>query len=626
MSNWEEGNYNDDAHSWVSSALAALPMTAFQQVTTKVPPAFNGLTSWFTFEELIDDWTDITELDAEKQGPALRNRLEGDAAVYKPLLDRYLLKDPNDGVAYFKRTMRPHFIKGNQSVFMWRLFQLMKFNRGSQDFLRWIGKFSVVRKRLSDSWVDLFEEVDENNPVYLAALAAVNANLADGVPRFIAANYIEEYNDRQRQHHMNSFPINDNLMSLIFTVLADLQETQRERMTSTLTLRGRNVQNYTFEAVREVFVELFCAPKSSLDNPNLRASGVEGRQRNFCVIDSGELDGSSGYWVEDDDSCEAGFIPEFEDVFWVFDDQQECWASHHFKGRHMRKGGARKGGKGKGYKGYKRFVPSYKKKGGKGQAKISQEGTVNLSKGRGKGKGKKGKSKGQNDPAPEAGSKGKGKGSKTWTASDEIPAPETTSPVEDNTWQDGWSEDTWWSSNDWSSSFFVEHQERENYHTFLSAWENHLDLKTNPTFAVLDLGCTRAMASRYAVNKFTEHAASLGIDYEILPTTSHFTFANSQTDTVTEKIRVHLPTRPPCWTEFDILEKGTVPLLFSLPQMRNLYFKLDLEPDVVYLTCQAFGYHRVPLRSSTSKHLVINLADIVKAPQDKNFQVTPVFM
>ena len=158
MSNWEEGNYNDDAHSWVSSALAALPMTAFQQVTTKVPPAFNGLTSWFTFEELIDDWTDITELDAEKQGPALRNRLEGDAAVYKSLLDRDLLKDPNDGVAYFKRTMRPHFIKGNQSVFMWRLFQLMKFNRGSQDFLRWIGKFSVVRKRLSDSWVDLLKK------------------------------------------------------------------------------------------------------------------------------------------------------------------------------------------------------------------------------------------------------------------------------------------------------------------------------------------------------------------------------------------------------------------------------------------------------------------------------------
>ena len=80
------------------------------------------------------------------------------------------------------------------------------------------------------------------------------------------------------------------------------------------------MQNYTFESVREVFFELFCAPKSSIDNPNLRTSGVEGRQRNFCVMDSGDLDGSSGYWVEDDDSGEVGFVPEFEDVFWVFDD------------------------------------------------------------------------------------------------------------------------------------------------------------------------------------------------------------------------------------------------------------------------------------------------------------------
>ena len=32
--------------------------------------------------EGIDDWWDITELEAEQRGPALRNRLEGDAAEY----------------------------------------------------------------------------------------------------------------------------------------------------------------------------------------------------------------------------------------------------------------------------------------------------------------------------------------------------------------------------------------------------------------------------------------------------------------------------------------------------------------------------------------------------------------
>ena len=38
---------------------------------------------FFSFQDAIDDWCDITELEAERRGPALRNRLEGDAAQYK---------------------------------------------------------------------------------------------------------------------------------------------------------------------------------------------------------------------------------------------------------------------------------------------------------------------------------------------------------------------------------------------------------------------------------------------------------------------------------------------------------------------------------------------------------------
>ena len=73
-----------------------------EQMTTKVAPAYGGRTSFFAFEDAIDDWRDITELEAEKRGPALRNRLEGDAAQYKRLLDRELLRDPDEGVNYFK--------------------------------------------------------------------------------------------------------------------------------------------------------------------------------------------------------------------------------------------------------------------------------------------------------------------------------------------------------------------------------------------------------------------------------------------------------------------------------------------------------------------------------------------
>jgi hypothetical protein len=142
------------------------PMTTYQQVTTKIPPMFNGTTSWFAYEEAIHDWCDITELDAEKRGPALRNRLEGDAAVYRSLLDRDLLRDPQDGVRYFKNSLRPHFIKNNQSVFLWRFLQLFKAHRGSQDMLRWIGRFSVLRKRLGEAWMDLYVDVPAEDQVF----------------------------------------------------------------------------------------------------------------------------------------------------------------------------------------------------------------------------------------------------------------------------------------------------------------------------------------------------------------------------------------------------------------------------------------------------------------------------
>ena len=54
--------------------------TAGSGITTKIPP-LDGSTSWLKYEELIDDWLDLTVPEAEKRGPALKNRLVGDAEV-----------------------------------------------------------------------------------------------------------------------------------------------------------------------------------------------------------------------------------------------------------------------------------------------------------------------------------------------------------------------------------------------------------------------------------------------------------------------------------------------------------------------------------------------------------------
>ena len=104
------------------------------------------------------------------------------------------------------------------------------------------------------------------------------------------------------------------------------------------------------------------------------------------------------------------------------------------------------------------------------------------------------------------------------------------------------------------------------------------------------------------------------IQIELMPTQARFGFANSQTSEVCEKARVWLPTVPACYTDFDIIEEGSVPLLFSLGQMCNLYFTLSMTPEIVYLTCAAFGYYDYPVNRSTTKHLVLNLAEIKKNP------------
>ncbi len=57
-------------------------------MTTKIPTSYDGRLSWFAYEEAIDDWCGITELAAEKRAPALKNLLQGEAAIYKPLLSR----------------------------------------------------------------------------------------------------------------------------------------------------------------------------------------------------------------------------------------------------------------------------------------------------------------------------------------------------------------------------------------------------------------------------------------------------------------------------------------------------------------------------------------------------------
>ena len=73
--------------------------------------------------------------------------------------------------------------------------------------------------------------------------------------------------------HGSLFPFIDNVTTLMFIVASDLDEAQRERFTSSLSLRNMTVTAYSLDSVQVVFVELFCTPRSSMENSSLRVSG-----------------------------------------------------------------------------------------------------------------------------------------------------------------------------------------------------------------------------------------------------------------------------------------------------------------------------------------------------------------
>ncbi|OLQ08360.1 hypothetical protein AK812_SmicGene8147 [Symbiodinium microadriaticum] len=550
-------------------------LSAFQQVTTKVPPPYDGRSSWFAYEDAIDDWCDITELDGDKRGPALRNRLEGEAAMHKRLLDRDRLKDPNNGVKYFKSFLRPLFVKGAANVFLYRFQQFMNLHRGNGDMLRWITRFQLSVR------------------AFIAGLPAEEqATITND-------DAMERANERLRDQHARTISITANLVALIFVSLSDLTQDRRQVLTSLMAHRNRVLADYRLNELREVYLEIFCTTKTSVDNPLLAPSGHGGR-KTFLVIEEGYLDNQEGYWVEDEEDGAEGFLAADEDSFWVYDDDNYTWFQRRFQGRKMKRGfkGQRKG-KGKGRKGSggRRF---FKKR--KGRSNLADSSTEAwqaegqwhdeswqescwddwswdyaeesyAAKGKGK-KGKKGKGKYGKD----------GKGGSKDRAANLADSAQGSAAIAAAT------------------TFYTEHL---NFNDFsFMATENHEAFITQPltpTSMVLDLGCTRAMTSR-----------DCGIWYHVAETQSQFTFANSESTKCKQKLIICMYDKEFAVqsTEFDIVEQGYVPTLMSLPQMRNLRFQFDLQPDKAFLSSPILGIENMQLRVAPSSHLVLDLIDL----------------
>ena len=104
----------------------------------------------------------------------------------------------------------------------------------------------------------------------------------------------------------------------------------------------------------------------------------------------------------------------------------------------------------------------------------------------------------------------------------------------------------------------------------MKSMQNTIDVRKNPTYVVMDLGCTKSMGSRPAIMEFMKVGRKNGLTFEFKPCHTLYAFANSQQSYCHECLVAWFPTTPPCFKEIDVLEEGNVPSLLSLPQMKNM--------------------------------------------------------
>ena len=96
-----------------------------------------------------------------------------------------------------------------------------------------------------------------------------------------------------------------------------------------------------------------------------------------------------------------------------------------------------------------------------------------------------------------------------------------------------------------------------------------------------------------------------------------FVFANSETETFWESCLIAFPTTPPCSTRVDVLETGDVPILFSLPQMKNLGTSSELDPQGHKITCPSFGLCSFLVEYSLMWHIVLDLTCFAYQPKSR---------
>ena len=110
---------------------------------------------------LIEDWLDLTVLEETKRGPALKNRLVGEAEMYEGLLNRESLR-ATDEVKYFRKNVETALHKGSSECVPLEIQSVQsskkrKFRNGQMD-RQFFSVFAALKRCLDGQLADVLYE------------------------------------------------------------------------------------------------------------------------------------------------------------------------------------------------------------------------------------------------------------------------------------------------------------------------------------------------------------------------------------------------------------------------------------------------------------------------------------
>ena len=79
--------------------------------------------------------------------------------MYKAVLQNDLLQDPDEGVNYFKNTLKKFFLKGSTNVYFYRFLSFVNHMRQNTEFLIFTSKFETLLVRLKAAWMGLAKQL-----------------------------------------------------------------------------------------------------------------------------------------------------------------------------------------------------------------------------------------------------------------------------------------------------------------------------------------------------------------------------------------------------------------------------------------------------------------------------------